>query len=199
MLSLTYDDADIVDGPAVLFDSITAVEFSNLLSETFGLKVPSTLVFDYPSPSSMANHVHDLLGMHANDKAHMSQANVSAGGLEGAISTQATPTILVPCAAPAGDADNSMHLACLLLASRLPQVDNKCGSICQSGDSISITPFNRWDVEDASRASYRMQIWRQYALGIDNFSLNTTMPEIGSHLHDCSSPYLGCMPAVGAT
>jgi len=51
-----------VDGDAVLMsaglDSLSAVEFRNLLSARLGVRLPATLAFDYPTPNSVATFLH---------------------------------------------------------------------------------------------------------------------------------------------
>ena len=43
------------------FDSLSAVELSNAVSGAVGLRLPGTLVFDYPCVTALAAHVHSLL------------------------------------------------------------------------------------------------------------------------------------------
>jgi acyl transferase domain-containing protein/acyl carrier protein len=62
---LDYPSADDVDTEYSFkelgFDSLSGVEFRNQLNKEVGVKVATTVVFDYPTPDALAGHVRDLL------------------------------------------------------------------------------------------------------------------------------------------
>ncbi|WP_438828830.1 type I polyketide synthase, partial [Streptomyces klenkii] len=60
------------------FDSLTAVELRHRLNTATGLKLPTTLVFDHPTPTALARHLREeLLGRHEQG-AEAAQATAAA-------------------------------------------------------------------------------------------------------------------------
>ncbi|MEU6883122.1 type I polyketide synthase [Streptomyces sp. NPDC046712] len=76
------------------FDSLSAVELRNALNSATGLRLPATLVFDYPSSTSLANHIHEALvgSDHVPDEARSRASRGTSGAMAG---TSDDPIVIV--------------------------------------------------------------------------------------------------------
>ncbi|TJZ76761.1 SDR family NAD(P)-dependent oxidoreductase [Rhodococcus oryzae] len=84
------------------FDSLTAVELCNRLNMITGLRLPATLVFDYPTPDTVTTHILTQLTDTA-DAADAADAAVSAVSVSGPVSLSEPVAIVgVGCRFPGG-------------------------------------------------------------------------------------------------
>ncbi len=127
-LVLGHRDADGFDEEqsfkSLGFDSLTAVKFCNRMRDLTGMNLPSTLVFDYPNPTVLADHLRaELLG---------EQAEVSAPATTASVSDEPIAIVAMSSRLPGG-ADSPEELWKLVVEQR---------------DAVSGFPLDRdWDLE----------------------------------------------------
>ncbi|WP_371675367.1 type I polyketide synthase [Streptomyces sp. NBC_01276] len=108
------------------FDSLGAVEFQRRMNAVTGLSLSSTLIYDYPSPSALADHLLTEL----TD----GSAGTTAGGVAAArISDEPIAIVGMACRYPGG----------------LGSPEDLWRLVEAGGDAISGLPVNRgWDIEE---------------------------------------------------
>ncbi|WP_442802693.1 type I polyketide synthase [Streptomyces sp. CB01373] len=89
--TLGHDSPDAVPASRAFrdvgFDSVTAVELRNRLRSALGLPLPAALVFDYPNPTALAQHIGSLLYGTAPDDADTGRADDPDARIREALAT----------------------------------------------------------------------------------------------------------------
>ncbi|WP_455678438.1 SDR family NAD(P)-dependent oxidoreductase [Streptomyces arboris] len=98
---LGHTDTSVIDGERPFqelgFDSLTAVELRNQLNQATGLRLPTTLVFDYPNPTALAKFLgRELVG----DEDDSAAAAVTA--TRSGMSSEAIAIVGMACRYPGG-------------------------------------------------------------------------------------------------
>ncbi|MFE9514192.1 type I polyketide synthase [Streptomyces sp. NPDC006643] len=85
------------------FDSVTAVELRNQLTELTGTPLPSTLVFDYPTAATLTDFLlTELLGVETEAPTPVSASVAPANAPAGATETEQVAIVGIGCRFPGG-------------------------------------------------------------------------------------------------
>ncbi|MGX7673925.1 type I polyketide synthase [Plantactinospora sp. DSM 117369] len=127
--TLGHPSGDLIDADRAFrelgFDSLTGIELRNRLGASTGLRLPATLVFDYPLPATLADHLLSLLV--SGDTAPATGARRILAGSDDPIAI-----VGVACRYPGG----------------ISSPDEFWRALAEGRDSISPFPTDRgWNVE----------------------------------------------------
>ncbi|MFK0049530.1 SDR family NAD(P)-dependent oxidoreductase [Streptomyces sp. NPDC090741] len=131
---LGHESADAIEPDRAFqelgFDSLSAVELRNQLKAATGLRLPATLVFDYPNARAVAQYIGESIG----------------GAAQGAA---ARPAV----AAARTRADDDDQIAIVAMSCRLPggvtSPEELWQLVVEGRDAVSGFPLDRgWDVEN---------------------------------------------------
>ncbi|MFI1920516.1 type I polyketide synthase [Nocardia sp. NPDC020380] len=81
------------------FDSVTAVELRNRLNTAAGLRLPTSVLFDYPTPNALVRHMRDEL---SGPGADVPADEMGAVGTDGMGTDEAIAIIGMSCRLPGG-------------------------------------------------------------------------------------------------
>ena len=130
-------------------DSLGSVEFANVLSRRFGMQMPGTLVFDYPTVNAVSAYLHSKLQVLSPNLVDNAQA----------ARVTAAPASMVLPVPLSGDERQGRPTAVAILAAAHPMAtaSHSSGSSAWDQDHITLVPDARWDADSAAGQKHSMQ------------------------------------------
>ncbi len=124
-------------------DSLGAVELTRSLEAALGLQLPQTLVFDYPTPAALTEHLQGLTQQQQHPEPHDAAVAIAAPP---AMSAGAFPT---RATSPAQQQQRATVLVQSLVHRSPPPAPGNSSTSTLHSDPVSTVPFSRWDVDAA--------------------------------------------------
>ncbi len=131
-------------------DSLGSVEFANVLSRRFGMQMPGTLVFDYPTVNAVSAYLHSKLQVLSPSLVDNAQA----------AAVTAAPASMVLPVSLSGDEQQGRPTAVAILAAAshpMATASHSSGSSAWDQDHITLIPDVRWDADSAAGQKHSMQ------------------------------------------
>jgi hypothetical protein len=140
-------------------------ELRNTLESRLGLRLPPTVIFDFPTVSAITGFVGPKLAAQTRPAAAAAQQRARLVALPAA----ELPAGQLPTAAAAAVAVPTEALAVVGIACRLPQHVKLAGNLAQI-DTVSRVPYTRWDLTFASELAGEQQTsFGSFVPGVDGF------------------------------
>jgi acyl carrier protein len=116
-------------------DSLGSVELRNSLSKQFGLELPATLTFDYPSAAAIAGYIAESILPPAGSEAEA-----------GVVSVAETPAAaLVPGGASSQAGALAITGVSMRFAGGIESLDSLHSALAATAELQTVGPFPRWD------------------------------------------------------
>ncbi len=131
-------------------DSLGSVEFANVLSRRFGMQMPGTLVFDYPTVNAVSAYLHSKLQVLSPNMVDNAQA---------AAVTAVHASVVLPVILPDGERQGRPTSVAILAAAYHPMATapHSSGNSAWDQDLVTLIPDARWDADSAAGPKHSMQ------------------------------------------